>query len=325
MAVAGDYRERDRPAKNGNDMFAPLMFAAATVAAPAPTPVAAFDIPIDEKPIHCDNCAAWNAPRAPFKLFGHSYYVGVDGLSSVLIDTGNGLILLDGGLPQSAAVIAENIRALGFDVDDVQWIALSHPHYDHVGGVAALARISGAKVAASTGAMEALHSGAATAADPQYGYGYETRFPPIASVEAIGNGDSINLGTITLTAHHTPGHTPGGASWTWRDCEGDRCIDLVFADSLNPVSHDDFKFTADGGARVAEFRHSIALVGDLPCDLLVSAHPSFSRLFERQSTGKLIDADACKAYAQDAAQRLDLREKAESAGGNGVSLRDASR
>lgn len=314
MAVPGDYRERDRPAKNGNDMFAPLIFAAAIVAAPAPTPVAAFDIPIDEKPINCDNCAAWNAPRAPFKLFGHSYYVGVDGLSSVLIDTGAGLILLDGGLPQSAAPIAANIRALGFDLDDVQWIALSHPHFDHVGGVAALARISGAKVAASTSAMEALHSGAATTADPQYGYGNETRFPPIASVEAIADGDSIKLGNIVLTAHHTPGHTPGGASWTWRDCEGERCIDLVYADSLTPVSHDDFRFTADGGARVAEFRRSIKVVDNLPCDLLVSAHPSFSRLFERLAKGTLIDAEACTIYAQDAAHRLDQRVETETMG-----------
>ena len=61
-------------------------------------------------------------------------------------------------------------------------------------------------------------------------------------MRALADGESITLGDTTLTLHATPGHAPGGASWTWRDCEGERCIDLVFADSLNPVSHDDFHF-----------------------------------------------------------------------------------
>ena len=288
-----------------------LLSAALATAAPAVT----AELPADQRAFECNNCAAWNAPHAPFKLFGHSYYVGVDGLSSVLIDTGAGLILLDGSLPQSAAVIAGNIRTLGFDVADVAWIAISHPHFDHVGGVAALARMSGAKVAASPAGAQALQAGKSPDDDPQVEPGNIMPFPPVSRVEEIAHQDTITLGRITLKAHHTPGHAPGGSSWTWRDCEGERCIDLVFADSLTAISSDTFKFTADGGARVAEFRNTIDTVRALPCDLLVTAHPSASAVFDRNAAGKLIDANACRVYADSAEQALDRRIASEQTSG----------
>ena len=88
-------------------------------------------------------------PQAPFRVFGNTYYVGVAGLSAVLVTSEAGSILLDGGLPQSAALIDENIRALGFTADAIRLIVSSHAHYDHAGGIAALQRLSGATVAAS--------------------------------------------------------------------------------------------------------------------------------------------------------------------------------
>ena len=85
--------------------------------------------------IDCDRCDDWNEPLKPFRIFGNTWYVGTDGLSSILIDTDDGLILIDGALPQSAALIEENIRALGFDPLDLRYILVSHEHYDHAGGV----------------------------------------------------------------------------------------------------------------------------------------------------------------------------------------------
>ena len=86
-------------------------------------------------------------PRAPFRVFGNTYYVGVAGLSAVLVTSNAGTILLDGGLPQSAPLIERNIRALGFRPDAIRLIVNSHEHYDHAGGIAALQRLSGATVA----------------------------------------------------------------------------------------------------------------------------------------------------------------------------------
>lgn len=268
-------------------------------------------LPADLTPVVCGSCEDWNAAHPPFRLFGGSHYIGPDGLSVVAIDTGNGVILIDGALPQSVDGIIANLKSIGRAVRDVKFIAVSHPHFDHAGGVAALARLSGATVLSTAAGADALQRGDVPDEDPQAGYGDVMRFPPVANVRALGDGDSISLGDTTLTLQGTPGHTPGGASWTWRDCEGDRCIDLVFADSLNPVSHDDYQFGE--GELTAAFRRSIAKVRALPCDVLVSAHPSQSQLFARQAKDALIDAGACKTYADEAAARLDDRLATERA------------
>ncbi|MCX7515150.1 MBL fold metallo-hydrolase [Frateuria hangzhouensis] len=91
----------------------------------------------------------WNAPQQPFRIYGNTWYVGPHGLSAILVDTGQGLALFDGGLPASASVIEANVRTLGFQVSEIKWILNSHAHPDHAGGIAALQRDSGAQVLAS--------------------------------------------------------------------------------------------------------------------------------------------------------------------------------
>jgi len=269
----------------------------------------------DTDPIHCTSCEAWNRDRAPFKLYGNSYYVGVDGLSSVLIADPTGLILIDAGLPQSAQKIAANIRQLGFRVEDIRWIVNGHAHHDHAGGIAALARMSGARVAASPHGAEALRAGNAMPDDPQWTGGDGMRYPPIERVERIADGEPIKLGDIELQAVHTPGHTPGSSSWTWRSCEDGRCLDLVYADSLTAVSAKGFRF-ADRPALIADFRRSIARVAALPCDLVVSAHPDFSGLFRRAEEDRLVDSAGCRAYAEGATRWLDKRLQEEAQAGS---------
>ncbi|MCX5743187.1 MAG: subclass B3 metallo-beta-lactamase [Proteobacteria bacterium] len=247
--------------------------------------------------IRCDNCEDWNLPRAPLNISANTYYVGTDGLSSLLITTPAGHILLDGGLPQSVAVIAANIEQLGFHVADVRVIASSHAHFDHAGGIAGLQQRSGARVVASARGAVALAAGQPTDDDPQARSGREPalRFAPVAHVDVVGDGEAIQLGDVSLVAHYTPGHTPGSTTWTWRSCEAGTCQDLVYADSLNAVSDDGFRFT--GGA--AAFQHSIEVVDHLPCDVMISVHPDFSRPFA--------DPGACHAYATAAAAKLRQR------------------
>src|SRR4026208_2504493 len=81
-----------------------------------------------DPPKECDDCSRWNAPREPFRIFGNTYYVGVADLSSILIAGRDGLILLDGGLPQSAGQIAANVTKLGFRLEDIELIVSSHAH-----------------------------------------------------------------------------------------------------------------------------------------------------------------------------------------------------
>ena len=259
----------------------------------------------------CPSCAAWNQPHAPVRLFANSYYVGTNGLSAILITSPAGHVLIDGGLPESAPLILENIAALGFRVQDVKLILNSHDHYDHAGGIAELARATGAMVAASTASATTLRAGISGPNDPQFGVALP--FPSVSRVREIADGDTLRVGALAVVAHFTPGHTAGGTTWSWRSCEAARCLDMVYADSQSAISDDTFRYSGDPrypGA-TADFTRGHAVIAQLRCDVLITPHPGGSALWERlAATGNapgLVDADACKRYAASARTALAKR------------------
>jgi metallo-beta-lactamase class B len=269
----------------------------------------------------CASCEQWNRPQQPFRIFGNTYYVGTTELAAILIQSTEGLILLDGALPQSALLIDESIRALGFSIRDLRLILTSHAHYDHVGGIAALQRASDATVTASPSSASALRQGRPTADDPQYATA-DNGFPPVDRVSIIQDGESLALGDVRITAHFTPGHTPGSTSWSWQSCDANRCVDVVYADSLNPVSADEFRFTGDSRTPsiVDTFRRSIRIVQELPCDILLTAHPGFvgmsakSKRLRAGDPEAFIDSSACRVYGSAADQSLTQRIEREATG-----------
>jgi metallo-beta-lactamase class B len=276
----------------------------------------------EDRPAACDSCTAWNAPREPFRIFGNTYYVGMSDLSAVLIAGRDGLILLDGGLPQSARRIAENVTKLGFRVEDIELIVNSHAHWDHAGGIAALQRASGAVVAASTSGAAALKRGGPGEDDPQFAFPSTRRngLPRVPEVRSVADGETLRVAELAITAHLTPGHTPGSTTWTWRSCEGERCLDIVYADSLSAVAAPGFKFTEGGSARVDAFARSIATVEKLPCDVLITPHSwdfdldgKLKRRVEQPGVNAFIQPDACQAYAARARQNLQRRVDEEKA------------
>ena len=184
-------------------------------------------------------------------------------------------------------------------------VALSHAHYDHAGGIAALQRMSGARVVASRHAANTLARGDLLEDDPQYG-GDATAFPAVSRTEIVEDGASVAIGDVMLTAVYTPGHTPGGVSWTWRSCEAGACRDLVYADSLGPVAGDSYRF-GDGAAD--QVRASAAAIAQLDCDILLAPHPFLFRMQEKlaQGEGAFVDGGECAAYAQGALQSLERR------------------
>lgn len=265
----------------------------------------------------CSQCAAWNVPQQPFRIFGNTYYVGTQELSAILIAGDDGLVLLDAALPQSAPLIAANIATLGLKTADIELIGNSHTHFDHAGGIAAFQRASGAPVAASPRAAEALRAGKPTADDPQFTIA-DNGFPPVAGVRVIRDGETLAVGDLRVTAHFTPGHTPGGTTWTWESCEGARCVDVVYADSLNAVSADEFRFS-DTPSLADSFRQTITTVANLPCDVLLSPHPGFFDMqgkLKRKDAGEpdaFIAPNDCRAYAEGARARLEKRLSDEAA------------
>jgi len=266
----------------------------------------------------CTSCAEWNAPQTPFRIYGNTYYVGTHGLSAILLTSPAGHVLIDAGLPESAPLVEANIRALGFRVEDIKLILNSHAHFDHAGGIAALQRASGATVAASPWSARVLERGASLPDDPQYGVAFA--YPPVHGVRVIADGETVRVGSLALTAHFTPGHTPGGTTWTWRACERDRCLDLVYADSQTPVSADGFSFahSTTYPTVMSDFAHGFAVLEHLSCDVLLTPHPGASRLWERLAArehgdaGALVDRTACRRLAATARQQLAHRVATES-------------
>ena len=259
----------------------------------------------------CSECETWNSPQKPFRIFANTYYVGPHGLSSVLITSSAGHILIDGALPESAKVIAGHIRELGFRVEDVKIILNSHVHFDHAGGIAELQRMSGARVLATPWSAGVLAAGGVGRGDPQNG-----GLRPIAAVgnvHELRDGEQVSVGDVVLTAHLTAGHTPGGTSWTWKSCDGNVCRDMVYADSLSPISVKDFKFTRsrEYPTALADFEKSFHFLETAPCDILVTVHPEVSDLWQRvaaRDEGKtpdpMVNPGACKALAAQGRDHL---------------------
>ncbi|MEO8621981.1 MAG: subclass B3 metallo-beta-lactamase [bacterium] len=267
----------------------------------------------------CTNCAEWNIPQRPFRIYGNTYYVGPHGLSAILITSNGGHVLIDGALPESAPSIMANIRELGFRVEDIKLILNSHDHFDHAGGIAAIQRASGATVAASPSSAKVLENGKSGPDDPQFGI--LLSYPAVAHVQVFADGETLHAGALALTAHATPGHTPGGTSWSWTSCENAQCLNMVYADSQSPGSADGFLFTRNDTypTALADFERGFALLEHIDCDVLITPHPSASGLFERiaardkGTTPALIDRDACKRYAANARQQLAKRVATEKA------------
>jgi metallo-beta-lactamase class B len=266
----------------------------------------------------CADCPAWNRPQQPFRIYGNTYYVGTHGLTSILLTSKAGHVLIDGALPESVPQVVANIRSLGFRIEDVKLIVNSHVHFDHGGGISELQRLSGAEVAASPWSVEVLTKSGVGKGDPQFGSILPVALVPRANT--LRDGQTLRVGDIALTAHFTPGHTPGGTSWTWESCEGGRCLNLVYSDSMTPVSSDGFRFSdsREYPTAVQDFEKSFAFLRAAPCDILLTSHPDASGLWQRLEGRQrgvrpdpMISPNACKELAGRASKQLRRRLDSE--------------
>lgn len=218
-----------------------------------------------------------NKPVPPFRVIGNIYYVGASDVTSFLITTPQGLILLDGGFAETAPMIRKNIEQLGFKVSDVHILLNSHAHLDHAGGLAALKEMNGAKMVASAGDKPLLESGGHN--DPQFGD--RLLFPPIQVDQVIGDGETIQLGDVVLHAVLTPGHTLGCTTWTMQVKDGAKTYDVVFVCST--TAPDPYRLVNNKAYPqiVTDYVHTFARLGTLPCDVFLASHGSFFHLADK--------------------------------------------
>lgn len=246
----------------------------------------------------------WRQPITPFQLADHSWYIGTEGLSALLIKTPEGAVLIDGGMPQAADMLLAHMQQLGIASSDLKLILHSHAHADHAGPLAAVKRATGARVVTNAESAALLARGGSN--DLHNGDGMQ--FPAIVADRLLLDGEAVELGGLRFIAHFTPGHTPGSLSWTWTDTRNGKPLRIAYADSL---SAPDYRLLDNPHYPhiVDDYRHSFGVVRNLPCDLLLSPHPDASGW--TPATGKQATPITCRAYADKAAERFDVQLDAQ--------------
>ncbi|WP_026325817.1 subclass B3 metallo-beta-lactamase [Sphingomonas sp. Mn802worker] len=229
------------------------------------------------------NPPAWTRPAAPIHLVGPIWYVGSEGLASYLIKTRDGAILLDATMAENVPAIERNISAVGVPLDRVRLLLVSHAHFDHAAGDAALVRDTGARVVAGAGDVAALESGIPPG-ETSYGV---IRFSPVKVSRAIRDGDRVTLGGVTLRAIATPAHTPGCTSWSTRVVERGRSLTVLFPCSVSVAGN---RLIGNGRypGIVADLRGSIARLARERADVVLPFHPEQADVRRRAAEHQLV-------------------------------------
>jgi len=220
----------------------------------------------------------WSAPVQPFQIAGGVYYVGTKGLAAYLIVSKQGAILLDGTTAENAALIERNIQAVGVPLHSVKLLISDHAHPDHVGALTQIKRDTGAKFLASAGDTWALTHGRARG---DFNYTPQP-FPPIKVDRNVGDGETIRLGETTLTAHLTPGHTPGCTSWSTTVKEGGRPLNVLFLCSIT-VAGNILVGNHAYPEIVSDFRETFDKLAMMKADILLTSHPEMAQVLEREA------------------------------------------
>jgi metallo-beta-lactamase class B len=262
--------------------------------------------------------ADWTEPFPPFRIAGNLYYVGSKGLASYLITTPKGHILINSDLEASVPLLQDSIAKLGFKITDVKVLLISHAHWDHDAGSAAIKKLTGAKYMVMEADVPVVESGGKT--DFQYNSKPEWLYPPTKVDRVLHDGDEVKLGGTTLVAHLTPGHTRGCTTWTMKVGDSGKPLDAVIIGSpnVNPgyklVGNELYPKIAD------DYRRMFKVLGELHCDLFLGAHGSYFGMTDKYPKLKpgapnpFIDPDGYKKFVaqkdQEFRQELDKQTAA---------------
>jgi metallo-beta-lactamase class B len=222
---------------------------------------------------------AWNAPFKPFRIIGNVYYVGVSGVSSFLITTPDGHILIDTGFEMTVPRIKESVTKLGFRMEDIKILLNSHAHLDHVGGHALMKKLTGAKIMMSEADAALLASGGTTDFTP-----YSTNmvaYTPAIADRLLRDGDKVTLGGAALTCHLTPGHTKGCTTWTMDVTEDSKFYHVLFFGSTSVLDGVSLVNNPKYPRISEDYLSTYQKLKSLPCDVFLAPHAGFFGLAEK--------------------------------------------
>jgi len=260
----------------------------------------------------------WTERTPPYLILDGIYYVGTVDLGSYLVTSPAGHILIDTGVEQNATSISESVRSLGFNLKDVRIILTTQAHFDHVGAMARIKELTGARVLASAGDAPLLEQGG----KGDYLFGPEFYFRPVHVDAIVKDGEVVRLGGRALVAHLTPGHTQGTTTWT-----------LDAHDKLGRVRHVMFmgSTTVNDGAKLVDNEKYPSIANDyqltfmtlkaLPCDVFLTAHASVFRGPNKAAAaaaGKgedaFVDPTGCRDVIERSKAAFDEKLAAQRAG-----------
>jgi metallo-beta-lactamase class B len=219
---------------------------------------------------------AWNKPVEPARIIGNIYYVGAADVSAYLITTPAGHILIDSGFEETVPLIQANFKQLGFKLEDVKILLCSHAHADHVGGLATLKQLTGARLLASKADAELMANGG----KGDFQWGDRLAYKPVKADRTFGDKETVELGGVKLTARLTPGHTKGATTWTLKAKEGDKVYDVVIISSASIPGYtltNNLKYPKI----IDDYAHTFSVLKSLPCDVFLAPHGNFFGLLEK--------------------------------------------
>jgi metallo-beta-lactamase class B len=242
--------------------------------------------------------AVWNKPTEPFTLIGNIHYVGTYGLASYLVTTPEGHVLIDTGLPEANPQIKANIAKLGFKLADVKVLLNTHAHFDHTGGLAELKQETGAQMIAGERDRPLLEGGYYPGQESTQ----ELKFAPVKVDRAVKDGDTVALGGVTITAHATPGHSPGCTSWSLKVKDGDAMRSVLIFCSATVAANRLVGAAATHPGIVEDYRKTFAWARGTKTDVFLAPHPEMYGMHEKRqkiaagAPNPFVDPSAFPAY-----------------------------
>lgn len=225
-----------------------------------------------------ENDRKMNQPVEPFKIIGNIYYVGASDVTSYLITTPKGHILIDSGYSETVPQIKANVAKLGFKMGDIKILLVNHAHYDHCAGLAEIKKLTGAKLYASPPDALVLQDGGKS--DFRFGGDPNFAFDPVKVDEILKDGQQIKLGGTTLKTYFTFGHTQGATSWTTDVSENKKKYKVAFVSSLTTLD-----YTLNENAKYpnikADLTKTFATLEKIKADVVLSSHGQFFELLEK--------------------------------------------
>jgi len=224
----------------------------------------------------------WKFAAKPFRIAGNLYYVGDTYASAHLIDTGEGLILMDTSVPQTVYLLLESVRRLGFDPDEIRYVLHCHGHYDHFGGTRAIVELTGAETFLGEGDVEILTERPELSWAPEYG----VEFYEVFDVDhPLTGGEVISLGNVSIESVHTPGHTAGAMSYFFEVTEEGKSyrVGMMGAPGWNTLRKEYLEKYGLPLSRREDYFDSLARIRDREVDIQIAPHPSQNDTFGKQA------------------------------------------